>query len=417
MTGRSFHGRAIKKKTVKIRKKERGFQKKRRSVCLSLLLILIFLLSACETGANQPAPFPEKQSSPVSDVPGEHTDTTDTETEARNTSEVSDIPPETDTVPQDSCGETETEASVLPTTSSMIFDFVGDVMLASENGYDGFWSFNQFAYETDPAYYFAGMQELFASDDYTVANCENVFTDRPLEPAPKEGERAYWYRSGTENAVIYSAGSIEIVSLANNHALDYGMEGRNDTADALRAEGMTVLTEQRSTILEKDGVRVGLLCVSMYSEYYLTPILEWLAEVSETTDFQIVYYHGGTERVHEPEAWRIRASHALVDAGADLVLGNHPHVLQPVETYRGVPIIYSLGNFLFGGAHTCENRTMVYRLTLDLTDGKITGSHGTCIPCYCYGELWQPIPIPKNDKAYEPVMAFLRGEAELPYVK
>lgn len=307
---------------------------------------------------------------------------------------VSDAPPERDTI---------------------IMNFVGDVMLAAENGDDGFWSFNLFAYDTPPDYYFSQMQDIFAADDWTVANCENVFTDRDA-PEKREKDEAvgYWYYSGTENAQIFAQGSVEIVSLANNHALDYGYAGRDDTAAALEAVGVQCITEGKSVILEKSGVRVGLLCISMYSEYYLTPILDWLAENRDTCDFRIVYYHGGTERVHEPDAWRVRASRAMVDAGADLVLGNHPHVLQPTEVYNGAEIVYSLGNFLFGGSHTCENRTMVYTLTLDITDHAITGVSSEMTPCYCYGELWQPAPI-TDEAQRETVLSFLRGEREVPY--
>ena len=152
----------------------------------------------------------------------------------------------------------------------------------------------------------------------------------------------------------------------------------------------------------------------MYSEYYLTPILDWLSENRDTCDFRIVYYHGGTERVHEPDSWRVRASRAMVDAGADLVLGNHPHVLQPIEQYSGKTIVYSLGNFLFGGSHTCENRTMVYTLTLDITDRNLTGVSENITPCYCYGELWQPTPI-ENEEEKSRVLSFLAGEREKPY--
>lgn len=302
-----------------------------------------------------------------------------------------------------------------PEYDQIVMNFVGDVMLAAENGDDGFWSFNLFAYDTPAEYYFEKMFPLFSADDWTVANCENVFTDRENPtPTEKQGDYGYWYYSGTENAKIFSAGSVEIVSLANNHALDYGYECRDDTAAALTDAGCTPVLEGRSVMLEKSGVTVGLLCISMYSEYYLTPILEWLENNRDTCDFRIVYYHGGTERVHEPDAWRVRASRAMVDAGADLVLGNHPHVLQPIEHYNGKTIVHSLGNFLFGGSHTCENRTMVYTLTLDITDHVLTGVSGEITPCYCYGELWQPTPI-ENEEEKSRVLSFLAGEREKPY--
>ena len=333
-------------------------------------------------------------------------------TEETEPSVTSEPPAETETA-------AESESALPPVISpetTMTLDFVGDVLLAAENGYDGFWSFNQFAYETEPSYYFSAMRDLFSSDDFTIANCENVFSDRALDPVEKEGEFTYWYRSGTANAEIYPAGSIEIVSLANNHTLDYGPEGRDDTLAALREAGMTVVPEGHSVTLTKGNLRVGLLCISMYSEYQLTPITDWLAAASETTDYQIVYYHGGTERTFLPDEWRVRASHTMVDAGADLVIGNHPHFLQPAETYRGKRILYSLGDFLFGGAHTEQNgnRTAVYRLELTYADGVITEEQGALIPCYCYGELWQPAPI-LDETQKQKVLDFLSGKAEMPY--
>ena len=316
----------------------------------------------------------------------------------------------------------DTEAPVLPEpepeSGSVTISFIGDVMLASENGDDGFWSFNLFAYDTPKDYYFSEMREIFSSDDYTVANCENVFSDRELEPRGKDDAGTgftFWYRSGTENAEIFSAGGIEVVSLANNHALDYGPEGRNDTYDALETAGCTCMAEGKSLIIEEKGLRIGILFVSMYSEYWLQPILDWLEEAKETTDYRVVYYHGGSERTHEPDAWRIRASHAMVDAGADLVLGNHPHVLQPKEVYKGKTIIHSLGNFLFGGSHTCENRTIVFRLTLDAQDGMLTGTHEKIIPCLCYGELWQPAPLEAGGTAWQRVLDFMDGKREKPF--
>ena len=298
--------------------------------------------------------------------------------------------------------------------STVTMSFVGDVMLASEHSLGNYGTFNGFAVNTEPAYYFSRMQEIFAADDWTVANGENVFTDEVTEMAVKDYTPAYWYRSETSNAQIYREGSVEIVSMANNHALDFGWVGYTDTITALENAGVTPIGEKEWVILEKDGFRIGLLCCSLYSNYYLTGILEWLEGAVTETDFQIVYFHGGTERVHEPEDWKIAACHAMVDAGADLVLGNHPHVLQPREIYNGAEIIYSLGNFLFGGSRNCENATMVYRLTLELTDGEITKRTSEIIPCYCYEELWQPCPM-EDPEDRQAVLDFMDGKRELPY--
>ncbi|MBO4229606.1 MAG: CapA family protein [Clostridia bacterium] len=379
---------------------------------LPFALIPLLLLLSCSGSPETIPPIPGISASLHPDrsgAPSAETLTEPAETETDPPAETETEPPETE--PETAVPEPDLPEPVL---STFVFSFVGDVLLASDQGWDGFWSFNGFAYDTDPSYYFEKMLPLFSSDDYTVANCECIFTDRVLNPVEKEEDPGYWYYSETKNAGAFSDGRIEIVSLANNHALDYGKEGRQDTIDALESRRRTVLTEKQSLILSKDGVRVALLCVSMYGYAYIPPIVEWLESVSSVSDFQIVYFHGGQERTHVPEDWKIYACHTLVDAGADLVLGNHPHVLQPIETYHGVEIVYSLGNFLFGGAHTCENRTMVYRLTLSITNQQLESVSSEWIPCFCYRELWQPAPITDPDLK-ETVLSFLRGERETPF--
>ncbi|MBQ7921688.1 MAG: CapA family protein [Clostridia bacterium] len=296
---------------------------------------------------------------------------------------------------------------------TITFSFVGDVMLASEYSAGRYGTFNTFAETADPGYFFEKMLPVFASDDWTVANCENVFADQIEEMAVKDYSPAYWYRSDTKYAGIYPQSSIEVASLANNHALDFGWRGYTDTENALKAEKVITVGEKQSVVLEKNGVRIGLFCCSLYSNHHLTPILDWLALAAEKTDFQIVYYHGGAERVHEPEDWRIAACHAMVDAGADLVLGSHPHVLQPYEVYNGGEIVYSLGNFLFGGSRTCENATIVFRLVIETTDGKISNTYSEMIPCYCYGELWQPL-VMESDEDRQAVLDFMYGKRESP---
>jgi len=162
---------------------------------------------------------------------------------------------------------------------------------------------------------------------------------------------------------------------------------------------------------------VALICNGLWNEGQAAHIAARIEEASAQSDFQIVFYHGGKEGVHTPEAWRVRASRRLVDAGADLVVGNHPHVLQPLETYRGVDILYSVGNFCYGGNRQPENRTAVYKLLLTVEDGKLTEQASSIIPCYVYtGKTnnWQPAPI-ADGKEKARVLDFLHGKAELPY--
>ena len=113
----------------------------------------------------------------------------------------------------------------------------------------------------------------------------------------------------------------------------------------------------------------------------------------------------------------MRASRRLIDNGADLVLGNHPHVLQPREVYKGKEIIYSLGNFCFGGSRGPENRTIIYQLILRVENGELVSAASELIPCYVHtgGRVNNYCPAPIEDEAQaRRVLDFMDGKAKLP---
>ena len=131
----------------------------------------------------------------------------------------------------------------------------------------------------------------------------------------------------------------------------------------------------------------------------------------------MVFCHGGAEGTHTPEAWRVRASRRLVDGGADLILGNHPHVLQPREVYQGKEIVYSLGNFCFGGSRGPENRTVIYQLILQVENGELASVSSELIPCYVHtggrGNNYCPAPI-EDEAQRQRVLDFMDGKVKLP---
>lgn len=299
-----------------------------------------------------------------------------------------------------------------PLITKITMSFVGDCMLATDRGGEYVGSFNLLAKQVEPTYFLENFIELFEDDDWTVANLENVFTDDPaIQTKAKNHSPAYWYKSGTENTAILTESSVEVVSIANNHSEDYGKKGYSDTRDALDGAGVIWGDNDNIIVLEKDGYKIALYCCTFYYSGYDTIISKKLAEVD--ADYKIVYFHGGTERVHEPDQWKAIGSRRMIDNGADLVIGGHPHVLQPVEIYKGKTIIHSLGNFCFGGSRNEENRTMVYRLYLTIIDGELTEVSDEIIPCYLYSDAYKPAII-TDETDYEAVMAFLRGETDSP---
>jgi len=299
-----------------------------------------------------------------------------------------------------------------PDITEITLSFVGDCMLATDRGgeYEG--SFNKLANEVEPSYFFENFTEIFENDDWTVANLENVFTDNPnVQRRSKGYTPAYWYKSGTKNTAILNAGSIEIVSLANNHSEDYGAVGYEDTRKALDDAGVLWGDNSEVLMLEKNGFKIALYLCTFYYGGNERQIVEKLAAVE--ADYKIVYFHGGTERVHIPDEWKANGARYMVDNGVDLVIGGHPHVLQPIEKHNGKTIVHSLGNFVFGGSRSEENRTIVYQLKLTVTDGNLTEAADNIIPCYVYTDLYKP-GIITDEAEIVAVDAFLFGESESP---
>lgn len=312
---------------------------------------------------------------------------------------------------------TEIETEPMPETFDFVVTFTGDVMLASYKDQTTSGSFNEYVNNNEPSYFFEKMKPIFEADDYTIVNLENVFTDNKLSEVWKDHSPAYWYKSKTSNTEILTSSSIEAVSLANNHYGDYGTQGRRDTDAAVEAAGLLYGHNDKTFYIEKNGFKIAVICHGLWSGWQAEQIIDRIKTEEQNSDFQIVFYHGGTERIHKPEDWKIKASRKLVDAGADLVIGNHPHVLQPMESYNGVDIIYSMGNFCFGGSKRPENRTIVYQLKLTINDrNEVELKTGDIIPCYVYtGNInnYQPAPV-DDETIKQKILDFMFGKIDSP---
>ena len=300
---------------------------------------------------------------------------------------------------------------------SIVVSFTGDMLLASLHGKRAAGNFLDYAARQEPEYFLQHVRPIFEADDFTVVNLENVLTDRNLTPKEKATDPAYWFRAPAATTDILTSSGVEAVSLANNHTGDYGTAGYKDTVKAVSAAGLEYGGNDRTFYLEKNGYRVAVICHGLWSEGQAGTIIQRLRTAEKNSDFQVVFCHGGAEGVHAPEAWRVRASRRLIDNGADLVLGNHPHVLQPREVYKGKEIVYSLGNFCFGGSRSPENRTIIYQLILQVENGKLVGASSDLIPCYVHtgGRVnnYCPAPIEDEEQARR-VLDFMDGRAKLP---
>ena len=331
----------------------------------------------------------------------------------------------TDSVTE-SVAESVFEESFIPTTNpepvendfDITLTFLGDMILANQKDVHPKGRFEEYAQNNPPEYFLSQVKDILSADDFTLANLENVFSDRELTAVEKDYDPAFWFKTSVKNLDVLKTGSIDSVLITNNHIMDYGNEGYNDTVNAITNAGINYGTDYNVISLEKNGFKIDVICTGLWGQYNINNTINRLKQAETESDFQIVFFHGGTEKIHAPEQFKIDAAHAFVDNGADLVVGGHPHVLQPRETYNGVEIVYSLGNFCYGGALKPENRTIIYQYTLTVNNQNLSVEDKTSniIPCYVYtgnSNNYQPAPI-TNEAEKQKVLDFMDQKTDTP---
>lgn len=258
----------------------------------------------------------------------------------------------------------------------------GDCTLGTDEGFNYKRSFKgKYDAVQDPAYFFQNVQPVFAQDDLTIVNMEGTLTEETTRE-PKQ----FAFKGDAEYAKILTAGAVETANLANNHSFDYGKKSYEDTITALEAEGISSFGYERTAVMDIKGVKVGLAGVYELAEHIdcKQDLLDNIASLKEQgAQIIIVSFHWGQEKENVPNDVQVELAHTAIDNGADLVLGHHPHVLQGIEEYKGKNIVYSLGNFCFGGnSAPSDMDTMIFQQTFIVKDGKLQEDNVTNIlPC------------------------------------
>ena len=288
--------------------------------------------------------------------------------------------------PDSSSNGTSSQSS---SAQSMKLTFLGDCLVSTYKGGEAKGTFNWYAKNYPATYFFEKVYDTLSTDDYTIANCETVLTDRTLTPRNKgTGSRVFWFYGPSANAKIFTAGSVEVTGVVNNHMKDYGQAGYEDTLAALKKENLIIGDYNKPVYLEKNGIKAAIMFVNLWSLGDADKIIADMKKLDADTDYKIIYFHGGVEGTNYPEQWKVNACRKLIDSGANFVIGMHPHVLQPIEEYHGGVIVYSLGNFLFGGNTAPVKNTIIYQIELK------KGSYSqNVIPCQVYSgsrNNWQP---------------------------
>ena len=294
--------------------------------------------------------------------------------------------------------EAVVQKPIEPDIQTVTLSFAGDCTIGDDDKYT--WNTFDSVYKKvqNPGYFFQGVQDVFARDDFTFINFEGTFTK-----GTKKAEKEYRFKGDPSYISVLKDGSIEGVTLANNHSMDYLDQGFKDTGAVLNEAGIPWAYFEKSFIVEIKGLKIGFLGYKGWeyesrSDKLLKDQMRAMRE--QGVSFIIANYHWGDQSSYVPNALQKRMAHYAVDNGVDLVIGHHPHVLQGMEIYKDKPILYSLGNFCFGGAPNPRDKdTIIFQIVLnyDATNRKILGAEERIIPAKVSSEVW------RND--YRPILA------------
>lgn len=307
-----------------------------------------------------------------------------------------------------------------PLKGEIIISAAGDCTLGTDPRFSIAGSFNErFRLEGENhAYFFENVLPIFEKDTISFVNFEGTLTEED-----KRAEKTYTFKGPAHYAKILTAGNIEVVSLSNNHTYDFLEKGFADTKEALKAENIAFAYSDKTVLFSvKDGkaaeitektekredeVYVGFAAFAVWYDgadvrQNIKKAIESLRE--DGADLVFVSLHWGLEGEHYPYEVQKNVGHYAIDSGADGVLGHHPHVIQGIETYKGKEIVYSMGNFCFGGNHNPSDKDcFIYKMTFETLDGKLTGKwESEVIPCrissVTYTNDYKPTPLEGEEK-------------------
>lgn len=255
-----------------------------------------------------------------------------------------------------------------PVNKTVSLAFTGDIYF-SDNLYASYQQSGLNGFLSDKIIEIMRQADLYIADHEYVASNGGV----------KAYYQLYTFRAPLEREKLWQEMGTDIITLANNHTLDYGVESLRDTMKELTDLDISFVgagnnLEEAITpcVKEVNGKKIAVfgstrfvpqgswyatesnpgLLTSYESTPYYGYILEAIKKAKESYDYVIIYVHFGVEKNHTVAEFQKNIAHGYMDAGADLVVGTHPHVLEGIEFYNGKPIVYSLGNFLFGNYHS-----------------------------------------------------------------
>ncbi|MGN0772298.1 MAG: CapA family protein [Candidatus Ventricola sp.] len=237
--------------------------------------------------------------------------------------------------------------------------------------------FEAVAQEKGYGWFFSGLSDLFATDDLTLINFEGTLTEET-----EKKEKKFNFKGPAEYTDILTLGSVEAVTVANNHTLDYGTQGREDTIANLEGAGIVVSGNGQLGVFEKNGVKVGMTG-------YCFPYTDGKKDITKDVkalremgcQIVIASFHWGSEYREDFTGEQRTIGRAAIKAGADIVVGHHPHIVQGIESYEDSYILYSVGNLVFGGNVDPDDRdAYAARVTFTVYEDHADAPELTIVP-------------------------------------
>ena len=331
------------------------------------------------------------------------------------TEEATEAPTEEATeAPTEEPTEAPTEAPTEPQPQSFVLTFVGDCTLGCNYKSVNYGSAFPNTVGDDYGYPFRNVLEYFTGDDCSFANLEGVLGDKGARVNKK-----YNFRGDGAYTQILTQNSVDVVTLANNHSMDYGKEGYEETVRLLDEAKMHYVEDLTCLLYTTErGLRIALYAADMsQGQDRADQILKEIREIKEAGYAELIVcaFHWGRENTFRPTEAQQELARAAIDAGANIIWGHHPHVLQPIEEYNGGIIYYSLGNFAFGGNSSPKdlNTALLQQEVIREPDGTIRLGELTIVPCGVNSEgstnNFQPTPYEPGSADYEKVLSKLDG--------
>lgn len=267
----------------------------------------------------------------------------------------------------------EKEAETIEITISA----AGDCTLGVDSRYNN--NFNNYYDKNGTGYFFKKVKKIFSKDDLTIVNFEGTLTN-----STSRANKTYTFKGPAKYVNILKKGSVEVVTLANNHTMDFGSTGFSDTKKTLKKNDISYCIGGTIAYKKVKDVKIAFIGFNALNGVTEQQVKDTISKAKKKkATIIIVSFHWGIEKEYYPNARQKTLGRCAINSGASLVLGHHPHRLQGIEKYKGRYIVYSLGNFCFGGHSKPDDMdTMIFQQTFYVKNNKLLKKNDVkVIPC------------------------------------